>query len=114
MFGPEFLVGVSTHSVEEAGVARRSGADFVVFGPVFETASKNQYGLPQGVANLGAVCDRLSPFPVLALGGVTVSNVADCIGAGAQGVAGISIFRDPDSLASVVSAIRQSVGKEPA
>jgi thiamine-phosphate pyrophosphorylase len=113
-FGPEFLIGVSTHSIEEAGIARHRGADFVVFGPVFETASKSQYGVAQGVANLGAVCEQLSPFPILALGGVTVSNAADCIGAEAQGVAGISIFRDPDSLADVVSSIRESVRKEPA
>lgn len=112
-FGDEFLIGVSTHSAPEAGLARRSGSDFVVFGPVFETASKRKFGAPQGLTNLERVCAELSPFPVLALGGVTVGNAADCIQAGAQGVAGISIFGDPARLADVINAIRESVRREP-
>ena len=112
-FGDKFLIGVSTHSAREAGVASRSGADFVVFGPVFETASKSEYGAPQGLPNLEQVSLELSPFPVLALGGVTVGNVAACIHAGAQGVAGIRMFGDPVRLADVVKAIRESVKKEP-
>jgi thiamine-phosphate pyrophosphorylase len=112
-FGDEFLIGVSTHSAPEAGLARLSGADFAVFGPVFETASKSKYGAPQGLTNLERVCAELSPFPILALGGLTIGNAADCIQAGAQGVAGISMFDDPDRLADVVNAIRESVRKEP-
>ncbi len=112
-FGDEFLIGVSTHSAQEAGVAHRQGADFVVFGPVFETASKSEYGAPQGVANLERVCAELSPFPVLALGGLTINNVSACIQAGAQGIAGIRMFGDPTSLAHVVNAIRKDVRKEP-
>jgi len=113
MFGDEFLIGVSTHSAQEANIARRSGADFVVFGPVFETASKSKYGAPQGLTYLEKVSLELSPFPVLALGGMTIGNVSDCIHAGAQGVAGIRMFGDPDRLADVVNAIRESVRKEP-
>ncbi len=112
-FGDEFLIGVSTHSAQEASIAYRSGADFVVFGPVFETASKSKYGAPQGITNLERVCAELAPFPVLALGGLTINNVAACIQAGAQGVAGISMFDNPERLADVVNAIRESVRKEP-
>jgi thiamine-phosphate pyrophosphorylase len=111
-FGDEFLVGVSTHSAPEGSVARRSEADFVVFGPVFETASKSEYGAPQGLTNLERICADLSPFPVLALGGLTINNAAACIRAGAHGVAGISMFGNPGELAGVVTAIRASVGKE--
>jgi thiamine-phosphate pyrophosphorylase len=111
-FGDEFLIGVSTHSAREANVARRRGADFLVFGPVFETASKSKYGAPQGLQNLERVCAELFPFPVVALGGLTVNNVAACIQAGAQGIAGIRMFGDPDKLADVVNAIRESVRRE--
>ena len=52
IYGPEFLIGVSTHSLDEARAARAGGADFVVFGPVFETESKREFGAPQGLNRL--------------------------------------------------------------
>lgn len=107
-FGERFLIGASTHSAEEAISARRDGADFVVFGPVFETASKREYGEAVGLARLTEVSTALSPFPVLALGGVTTANVADCLQAGAQGVAGISMFAEPEKLSDVVEQIRRA------
>jgi thiamine-phosphate pyrophosphorylase len=112
-FGDDFLIGVSTHSAREARTARSGGADFVVFGPVFETGSKREYGAPQGLTSLERVSLELAPFPVLALGGLTVGNVANCIHAGAQGIAGIRMFDDPDRLGDVVKTIRESVRKEP-
>jgi thiamine-phosphate pyrophosphorylase len=90
--GPEFLIGVSTHSLEEARRARDQQADFVVFGPVFETESKRAYGPPQGLATLQHVTSELQGFPVLAIGGVTLDNAESCYAAGASGFAGISWF----------------------
>src|ERR1051325_2448464 len=72
-FGQEFIIGVSTHSLEEARAAK-GGADFVVFGPVFPTPSKANYGSPAGLEQLASVCDALQPFPVLAIGGVDEAN----------------------------------------
>lgn len=105
-FGAEFLIGVSTHSLAEADLASRS-ADFVVFGPVFETTSKREYGEPQGLTNLRTVSSGLAPFPVLALGGVSMSNVAECIQAGVRGIAAIRMLSDPDRLGFVVNEIRE-------
>jgi thiamine-phosphate pyrophosphorylase len=105
-FGDDFLIGVSTHSLEEAEGARRRGADFVVFGPVFNTPNKRQYGEPQGLESLERVATALSPFPVLALGGVTIGNVAECILAGARGIAAIRMLSDPSGLQQVVNEIR--------
>jgi thiamine-phosphate pyrophosphorylase len=90
--GPEFLIGVSTHSLDEARRARDEGADFVVFGPVFETESKRAYGPPQGLEKLQRVTSELRGFPVLAIGGVTLDNAESCFVAGASGFAGISWF----------------------
>jgi thiamine-phosphate pyrophosphorylase len=106
-FGEGFLIGASTHSLEEAMHARRDGADFVVFGPVFETASKKEYGEALGLGKLTEVSSELSPFPVLALGGVTTANVADCLQAGAQGIAGISMFAESEKLNDVVEQVRR-------
>lgn len=107
-FGEDFLIGVSTHSWAQALAARDEGADFLVFGPVFETASKKQYGEPQGLNELQGVAAALAPLPVLALGGVTVESVSDCLKAGARGVAGISMFRDPSRLRTIVDQIKAS------
>jgi thiamine-phosphate pyrophosphorylase len=104
-FGDEFVIGVSVHSLEEATVARDSGADFAVFGPVFDTASKREYGPALGVPALARVTSELEPFPILAIGGVSLINVGECLAAGARGVAAITMLRQPDTLADVAEAI---------
>ncbi len=104
-FGDEFLIGVSTHSLEEARAAHDARADFAVFGPVFETASKRAYGEPLGLEKLEQVVTTLTQFPVLALGGVTLDNAAGCFRAGAAGVAAIRLMNDPDQLARIVAEI---------
>jgi thiamine-phosphate pyrophosphorylase len=106
IFGPEFLIGVSTHSAEEITAARAGGADFCVFGPVFKTESKAQYGEPVGLARFREVIAGFSGFPILALGGVTVENARGCFSAGAAGVAAIRMLNDPGNLASVMELLR--------
>ncbi|MDX6613717.1 MAG: thiamine-phosphate pyrophosphorylase [Blastocatellia bacterium] len=106
-FGDDLLIGVSTHSQAEVERARDAKADFAVFGPVFETGSKMQYGHPVGIKGLGEATIAGSPFPVMALGGISTANAAECLRAGAAGVAGISLFAEPSSLQSTVAAIRR-------
>jgi thiamine-phosphate pyrophosphorylase len=90
--GSEFIIGASTHALERAREARASGADFVVFGPVFETESKRAFGPPQGLDKLREVARELEDFPVVAIGGVTRENAKSCFAAGASGIAGIRLF----------------------
>jgi len=105
-FGVDFLIGVSTHSLTEAVAARAAGADFVVFGPVFNTPAKEVYGAPQGLKQLETVAAALDDFPLLALGGISLERIADCIHAGARGVAAIRMLEDPLKLDRVVDQIR--------
>jgi thiamine-phosphate pyrophosphorylase len=104
-FGDDFLIGASTHSLAEATSARDSGADFVVFGPIFPTPSKEEYGPPLGVDRLACVASELAPFPVLALGGISIENAPECLRAGASGIAGISLFSAPENLGSTFETI---------
>jgi thiamine-phosphate pyrophosphorylase len=106
-FGADFLIGVSTHSLTEARAARDGGADFAVFGPVFETATKLVYGAPVGLGKLTETTLELSPFPIIALGGVTLTNAPDCIRAGASGIAGISLFDQGKDLQRIVRLVHE-------
>ncbi len=88
-FSSSPIVGVSTHSLEEALQAESDGADFITFGPVYYTPSKASYGQPLGIENLKKVAKAVN-IPVFALGGVKKDNVTEALSAGAYGVAMIS------------------------
>ena len=105
-YGPDFLIGVSTHSLDEARAAQAGGADFVVFGPVFETESKREFGEPQRLNKLEQVTSELRDFPVVAIGGITLDNVRACFDAGARGVAAIRLLNDAERMSSIVESIR--------
>lgn len=107
-FGPDVTLGRSTHHVEEVEAALREGADYVTFGPVYPTPSKERYGPPKGLDELARAA-RL-PIPVYALGGVTLSRFGEVAEAGAAGVAGIRLFQEPD-LSEVVRQARRSFPK---
>jgi thiamine-phosphate pyrophosphorylase len=107
-FGPDVLLGVSTHSVEEVERARRDGADYVTFGPVWPTPSKERYGPPLGIGELARAA-RVG-IPVYALGGVMLSRFGEAAAAGAAGVAGIRLFQG-SSLREAVDAGRQCFAK---
>ncbi len=85
--GPEKLLGVSAHSLEEALEAERRGADYITLSPVFKPVSKQHDPRPLlGVEKLRETTTKVS-IPVIALGGITRENVKLCLEAGASGVA---------------------------
>jgi thiamine-phosphate pyrophosphorylase len=86
----ERLVGRSVHSLESALRAESEGADYVIFGPVWVSASHPSLA-PAGIAALAEVAHALR-IPVLAIGGVTEERIAECHAAGAAGYAAIRMF----------------------
>ena len=87
-----FLIGASCHNMEELRAAEHDGADFAVFGPIFESPGK---GPAVGLDRLRDAV-RSVRLPVYALGGVTEDNARSCIEAGAYGIAGIRLFGVPN------------------
>jgi thiamine-phosphate pyrophosphorylase len=76
LLGDRKLVGVSTHDAEEVVGADRSGADFVVYGPVFDPLSKGNYTTARGVKGLSAAV-RAASIPVFALGGISAARARE-------------------------------------
>ncbi|MGH7825498.1 MAG: thiamine phosphate synthase [Candidatus Binatia bacterium] len=95
LLGRKKLLGVSTHSLQEAQQAAQCGADFVLFGPVYFTASKTAYGAPQGLTALKEIVEKIS-LPVYAIGGITTGNIREAKNTGIRGVALISAIMSAD------------------
>jgi thiamine-phosphate pyrophosphorylase len=93
------LLGLSAASVEEAKAA--ADADYIGAGPVWGTPSKTDADPPIGLDGLRAICDAVS-VPVIAIGGVDALNAAECIRAGAAGVAVIRAARDAAALVKAI------------
>ncbi len=86
VLGAGGLIGVSTHSTEEAVKAEKDGADFIVLGPIFETPSKRAFGAPLGLRELERAKIRCR-IPLFGIGGITKHNARDVMKAGAHGIA---------------------------
>ncbi len=108
LLGPDRLVGASTHSIGEVECANRDGADYVLFGPIFDTPSKRAFGPPVGLKALAEVCRR-SAIPVFAVGGVTNVSVPDVREAGAYGIAVIGAILTRNDVAAATGELLASM-----
>ena len=103
-------IGVSCHTSEEVASVEAHGADFALFAPVFEKDGTQQSA---GLDRLAQACKRpgaaAARMPVLALGGVTAENAAQCLAAGADGIAGIRLFQQASDsdLEALMHRLRQ-------
>jgi thiamine-phosphate pyrophosphorylase len=107
---PRALIGASAHSAADAAVLLRAGADYVTVSPVFLTASKPGYGPAVGLDGIAAIVAG-KPGAIVALGGVSPENAAQCRAVGASGIAVMGeVMRSDDPQTTVVQLIRAFSG----
>jgi thiamine-phosphate pyrophosphorylase len=97
------VLAVSCHTVNDVRLAESQGADFAVFGPVFEKVGTP---LRAGIDALRAAC-QVGHMPVLAIGGVTLENAPACLEAGAAGIAAIRLFQE-NEITRVVEMLQRN------
>jgi thiamine-phosphate pyrophosphorylase len=85
IMGSDKIIGISTHSLDEAIDAGRSGADYIGFGPIFHTLTKDA-GSPKGNSLLGEIKNKVH-IPVVAIGGINLENVRSVFEAGTDAIA---------------------------
>ncbi len=89
LLGPDKIIGLTVHHVDEALAALELGADYLGVSPIFNTTTKSDAGAPTGVELLAEIRRRVS-IPLIAIGGITLANAPAVIRAGADAVCAIS------------------------
>jgi thiamine-phosphate pyrophosphorylase len=107
LVGGDLLIGRSVHAVESAIDASRAGADMLVFGTVFATASHPDQP-PSGVGPL-AELSRHDTAPVLGIGGITADNVGEVVEAGASGASVITAITESPDPQNAARALRKAM-----
>jgi thiamine-phosphate pyrophosphorylase len=103
--GRPFIVGKSTHSLDQALAAQGEGADYIGFGPIFATPTKPDYK-PIGVKNVREVQANVS-VPIFCIGGIKLENLKEIVAAGAQRVAIVSGLLKADDIVGYARACKK-------
>jgi len=96
MLGEEKIIGVTVHNLFEALVAKRDGADYLGVSPIFQTATKSE-----GIALIEEIRRKID-IPLIAIGGINLSNAPEVIGAGADGLCAISCVVESDDVSAQI------------
>lgn len=107
LLGDHVLISVAAHSRDDAIRAESNGADVIQLGAIFETSTHPGVE-PLGLDALREVCSAVT-IPVIAIGGITVDNAADCMEAGAAGVAVISAIHDAPNPREAAAKLRAAI-----
>jgi len=106
LVGDNMIIGISTHSPEEARQAVKDGADYIGVGPIFKTATKKDVCQPVGLEYLDYVVRHI-PIPFVAIGGIKVENLADVIKAGARCYALVTEITMAQNIREKINEIQQ-------
>ncbi len=111
LVGDEMVVGLSTHTPEQACAALAEGVDYIGVGPIFATRTKKDVCAPVGLSYLDYVVKNIN-IPFVAIGGIKEHNIAEVARRGARSIAMVTeIVGSPDIVAKV-DVLRRALGKK--
>jgi thiamine-phosphate pyrophosphorylase len=107
LLGKEAIIGYSTHSLKQAAAASKLPIDYIAFGPVFPTFTKDNPDEVTGVETLTAVKNTIGNIPLVAIGGIGPQNIAEVAASGASAAAVISaIYSEKSGIEKTVFKLR--------
>jgi thiamine-phosphate pyrophosphorylase len=109
LLGTEKLIGISTHSLEQAVAAEGAGADYIGFGPIYSTTTK-EAGHERGIHSISTVKQAIT-IPIIAIGGIDSPNVQEVIRSGADGVAVISAILSSENITFAAESMLRSISR---
>ncbi|ASA21131.1 thiamine phosphate synthase [Paenibacillus donghaensis] len=108
--GPRKIIGVSAHTLEEAGQAIADGADYLGVGPVYPTSSKDDARAVQGTNTISVLRRSGLSIPLVGIGGITAANCRPVMAAGADGISVISAIAGAADVQAAAEAFVQAIG----
>ncbi|RLF56933.1 MAG: thiamine phosphate synthase [Thermoplasmata archaeon] len=111
LLGEGWIIGGSAATLDEARKCLSEGADYVGFGPVYPTSSKDDAGPVSGIDILKQVVEII-PLPIIAIGGVSAENIPDVMRTGAHGIAVISAVCCQDDPEEATRILYQALNKD--
>ena len=109
LLGESALIGVSTHNLAQAKLAARMPVDYVAFGPIFKTSTKENPDPIAGLEALRAVRAIIGDLPLVAIGGITLANAEEAWKAGADAISSIAAL--VSDAARIPESMRQMLAK---
>jgi len=108
LLGPEKIIGLSTHSIEQLNAALAEAIDYAAIGPIFDTSTKTDTEPTVGLKMLSEAAQMAGNTPLVAIGGITETNLSTVISSGASSAAMISaILADPEKIAARYRKLEQ-------
>ena len=108
LLGPDKIIGLSTHSPEEAKAAQEQGADYIGVGPIFATQTKEDVCAPVGLTYLEHVVSN-SSLPFVAIGGIKLHNIGQVISKGATSICLVTEIVGADDIEKTVHELHETM-----
>ena len=111
LIGPDFIIGLSTHSPQQAQQAMKDGADYIGIGPIFKTVTKKNVCEPVGLEYLDYTVQNIR-LPFVAIGGIKSNNIKEVIRRGAKTVSLVTEITEAGDIAGMVRKLREMINPE--